>query len=157
MDSTDLTRVIGAATTVTNRLNFIQALRKILADDHLRKNLREVDQLHLMVNKNLWCSARTDRRTTAVRRPVPAADDGEAAADPPAARSARSTSSATPSPSSLSMKQPDCSQTNCPAASTITGQPALPKQPLTWTYLRVRSTLRLFDQASGSPPREGAK
>ncbi|MBZ6142522.1 ATP-binding protein [Streptomyces olivaceus] len=54
LDSTDLTHVIGAATTVTNRLNFIQALRKILADDHLRKNLREVDQLHPMVNKNLW-------------------------------------------------------------------------------------------------------
>jgi hypothetical protein len=50
LDSTDLTHVIGAATTVTNRLNFIQALRKILADDHLRKNLREVDQLHPMVN-----------------------------------------------------------------------------------------------------------
>ncbi|MEU9663596.1 ATP-binding protein [Streptomyces chartreusis] len=54
LDSTDLTHVIGAATTVTNRLNFIQALRKILADEHLRKNLREVDQLHPMVNKNLW-------------------------------------------------------------------------------------------------------
>jgi hypothetical protein len=41
----------GAATTVTNRH---PGLRKILADEHLRKNLREVDQLHPMVNKDLW-------------------------------------------------------------------------------------------------------
>lgn len=54
LDSTDLTHVIGAATTVTNRLNFIQLLRKFLADDGLRESLREVDQLHPMVNKNLW-------------------------------------------------------------------------------------------------------
>nr|BBJ56356.1 hypothetical protein SAVMC3_89850 [Streptomyces avermitilis] len=46
LDSTDLTHVIEAATTVTNRLNFIGALRKILADPQLRKDLREVDQLH---------------------------------------------------------------------------------------------------------------
>ncbi|MDX3772029.1 MULTISPECIES: ATP-binding protein [unclassified Streptomyces] len=54
LDSTDLTHVIGAATTVTNRLNFIGALRKILADDQLRKDLREVDQLHPMIAQNLW-------------------------------------------------------------------------------------------------------
>ncbi|UXY33165.1 ATP-binding protein [Streptomyces sp. HUAS TT20] len=54
LDSTDLTHVIGAATTVTNRLNFIGALRKILADPHLRKDLREVDQLHPMISQNLW-------------------------------------------------------------------------------------------------------
>lgn len=54
LDSTDLTHVIGAATTVTNRLNFIGALRKILADPHLRKGLREVDQLHPMISQNLW-------------------------------------------------------------------------------------------------------
>jgi Histidine kinase-, DNA gyrase B-, and HSP90-like ATPase len=54
LDSTDLTHVIGAATTVTNRLNFIRALRQILADERRRKDLREVDQLHPMVNKNLW-------------------------------------------------------------------------------------------------------
>lgn len=39
---------------VRTSLNFIPALRKIVADDHLRKNVREVDQLHPMVNKNLW-------------------------------------------------------------------------------------------------------
>ncbi|MFJ8510162.1 ATP-binding protein [Streptomyces avermitilis] len=54
LDSTDLTHVIGAATIVTNRLNFIQALRKLLADERLRKALHEVDQLHPMVAKNLW-------------------------------------------------------------------------------------------------------
>ncbi|BAC75377.1 DNA mismatch repair protein [Streptomyces avermitilis] len=54
LDSTDLTHVIEAATTVTNRLNFIGALRKILADPQLRKDLREVDQLHPMIAKNLW-------------------------------------------------------------------------------------------------------
>ncbi|WP_229713878.1 ATP-binding protein [Streptomyces fuscichromogenes] len=54
LDSTDLTHVIGAATTVTNRLNFIGILRKILADPHLRKDLREVDQLHPMISQNLW-------------------------------------------------------------------------------------------------------
>lgn len=54
LDSTDLTHVIEAATTVTNRLNFIGALRKIFADPHLRKDLREVDQLHPMIAKNLW-------------------------------------------------------------------------------------------------------
>lgn len=54
LDSTDLTHVIEVATTVTNRLNFIGALRKIFADPHLRKDLREVDQLHPMIAKNLW-------------------------------------------------------------------------------------------------------
>jgi hypothetical protein len=54
LDRTDLTHVIGAATTVTNRLDFIQALRKILADEHLRRSLREVDQLHPMIARNLW-------------------------------------------------------------------------------------------------------
>ncbi|MDF3141820.1 MULTISPECIES: ATP-binding protein [unclassified Streptomyces] len=51
---TDLTDVIGAATTVTNRMDFIGALRKIFADDLLRKELREVDQLHPMIARNLW-------------------------------------------------------------------------------------------------------
>jgi hypothetical protein len=51
---TELSDVIGAATTVTNRLDFIGALRKILADDQLRKELREVDQLHPMISQNLW-------------------------------------------------------------------------------------------------------
>ncbi|GAA4240287.1 ATP-binding protein [Actinomadura meridiana] len=51
---TELADVIGAATTVTNRLDFIGALRKILADDQLRKELREVDQLHPMIAQNLW-------------------------------------------------------------------------------------------------------
>ncbi|MER7576658.1 hypothetical protein [Streptomyces sp. NPDC126514] len=54
LDSNDLTHVISAATTVTNRLNFIQALHKILADEDLHKNIRGVDQLHPMVNKILW-------------------------------------------------------------------------------------------------------
>ncbi|WP_331759443.1 ATP-binding protein [Streptomyces sp. NBC_01579] len=54
LDGTDLTHVIGAATTVTNRLNFIGALRKILADPQLRKDLREVDQLHPLISQNLW-------------------------------------------------------------------------------------------------------
>ncbi|MDX6433262.1 MAG: hypothetical protein QOE54_5628 [Streptosporangiaceae bacterium] len=51
---TELSDVIGAATTVTNRLDFIGGLRKILADDQLRKELREVDQLHPMISQNLW-------------------------------------------------------------------------------------------------------
>ncbi|TQJ55971.1 ATP-binding protein [Streptomyces sp. SLBN-115] len=54
LDSTDLSHVIGAATTVTNRLNFIGGLRKLLADDQLRRELREVDQLHPMIAQNLW-------------------------------------------------------------------------------------------------------
>lgn len=54
LDRTDLTHVIEAATTVTNRLNIIGALRKIFADPHLRKDFREVDQLHPMIAKNLW-------------------------------------------------------------------------------------------------------
>ncbi|NDU73731.1 DNA mismatch repair protein [Actinomadura sp. DSM 109109] len=51
---TELSDVIGAATTVTNRLDFIGGLRKIFADDQLRKDLREVDQLHPMIARNLW-------------------------------------------------------------------------------------------------------
>lgn len=54
LDSTELTDVIGAATTVTNRLNFLGGLRKMLADEKLRTELREVDQLHPMVAQNLW-------------------------------------------------------------------------------------------------------
>ncbi|TCJ34592.1 ATP-binding protein [Parafrankia sp. BMG5.11] len=51
---TELSSVISAATTVTNRLNFIGGLRKILSDKELRLKLREVDQLHPMVAQNLW-------------------------------------------------------------------------------------------------------
>lgn len=54
LSRTDLADVIGAATTVTNRLDFIGGLRKILADEQLRKELREVDQLHPMISRNLW-------------------------------------------------------------------------------------------------------
>ncbi|MGW0573742.1 ATP-binding protein [Streptomyces tauricus] len=54
LDSTDLPHVISAATTVTNRLNFMGGLRKLLADDQLRRALREVDQLHPMIAQNLW-------------------------------------------------------------------------------------------------------
>ncbi len=51
---TELSSVIAAATTVTNRLNFVGGLRKILADRELRRELREVDQLHPMISQNLW-------------------------------------------------------------------------------------------------------
>ncbi|WP_245797363.1 ATP-binding protein [Mangrovactinospora gilvigrisea] len=54
LDGTSLPHVIGAATTVTNRLDFINGLRKIFADKLLRSELREVDQLHPMIAKNLW-------------------------------------------------------------------------------------------------------
>ncbi|WP_047223792.1 ATP-binding protein [Protofrankia coriariae] len=54
LEQTELTNVISAATTVTNRLNFIGGLRKIFADRDARVELREVDQLHPMVARNLW-------------------------------------------------------------------------------------------------------
>jgi hypothetical protein len=54
LDRTDLGHVISAATEVTNRLDFIGGLRKLLAEEPLRKSLREVDQLHPMVAQNLW-------------------------------------------------------------------------------------------------------
>ncbi|MFE0200603.1 ATP-binding protein [[Kitasatospora] papulosa] len=54
LDSTDLSHVISAATEVTSRLNFIGGLRKILANEQLRRDLREVDQLHPMIAQNLW-------------------------------------------------------------------------------------------------------
>ncbi|OQQ13132.1 DNA mismatch repair protein [Streptomyces sp. M41(2017)] len=54
LHSTDLAHVISAATEVTNRLDVIGGLRKILADDALRREFREVDQLHPMIAQNLW-------------------------------------------------------------------------------------------------------
>ncbi|MFE0778753.1 ATP-binding protein [Streptomyces sp. NPDC058861] len=54
LHSTDLAHVISAATEVTNRLDVIGGLRKILADDALRNEFREVDQLHPMIAQNLW-------------------------------------------------------------------------------------------------------
>ncbi|GAA0974043.1 ATP-binding protein [Acrocarpospora macrocephala] len=54
LDRTELSDVIGAAATVANRLDFIGGLRKIFASDLLRKELREVDQLHPMIAQNLW-------------------------------------------------------------------------------------------------------
>ncbi|GAB3150895.1 ATP-binding protein [Microbispora hainanensis] len=51
---TELSDVIGAAATVTNRLDFISGLRRIFADDRLRAEFREVDQLHPMIAQNLW-------------------------------------------------------------------------------------------------------
>lgn len=59
LGSTGLVHVIGAAAMVTSRLNFIGGLRKIVADDTLRKVLREADQLHPVIAKNSGCSVRT--------------------------------------------------------------------------------------------------
>jgi hypothetical protein len=54
LDDTKLASVIAAASTVVDRLTFVAGLRKILANKVLRAELREVDQLHPMVAKNLW-------------------------------------------------------------------------------------------------------
>lgn len=50
--------------------------------------------------------------------------------------------------------QPDRPTTKHPQASAATGHPALPKQPLTWTYLRVRGPKRACLPAV-ERPREG--
>ncbi len=51
---TQLSSIISAANTVVERLNFVGGLRKLLAEPELRAELREVDQLHPMVPRNLW-------------------------------------------------------------------------------------------------------
>ncbi|MGX7669123.1 ATP-binding protein [Plantactinospora sp. DSM 117369] len=51
---THLSSVISATNTIVDRLNFVGGLRKLLADPALRADLREVDQLHPMIAKNLW-------------------------------------------------------------------------------------------------------
>ena len=51
---TQLSSIISAANTVVERLNFVGGLRKLLAEPELRAELREVDQLHPMVARNLW-------------------------------------------------------------------------------------------------------
>ncbi|MEJ2862153.1 ATP-binding protein [Actinomycetospora flava] len=54
LEETELSNVIAAATTVTDRLKFVGGLRKILADPELRRDFREVDQLHPLIARNLW-------------------------------------------------------------------------------------------------------
>lgn len=54
LDQTELSSVIAASKTVSDRLNFIGGLRKILADPILREEFREIDQLHPMIADNLW-------------------------------------------------------------------------------------------------------
>ncbi|WP_433721743.1 ATP-binding protein [Actinoplanes sp. CA-051413] len=51
---THLAHVISSAKTVVDRLNFISALRNVLADNNKRSALREIDQLHPMIASNLW-------------------------------------------------------------------------------------------------------
>ncbi|QGN49000.1 DNA mismatch repair protein [Micromonospora sp. WMMC415] len=74
IDDTQLSSIISATNTIVDRLNFIGGLRKLLADPQLRRELREVDQLHPMIAKNLWLFgeewtlARTEVGLTAVLR-----------------------------------------------------------------------------------------
>jgi hypothetical protein len=72
LDDTRLASVITAASTVVDRLTFVNGLRKIFSDPAMRAELREVDQLHPMIAKNLWLFgeewhlARTEVGLTAV-------------------------------------------------------------------------------------------
>ncbi|GAA2715159.1 ATP-binding protein [Micromonospora olivasterospora] len=74
IDDTQLSSIISATNTIIDRLNFIGGLRKLLADPQLRRELREVDQLHPMIAKNLWLFgeewtlARTEVGLTSVLR-----------------------------------------------------------------------------------------
>ncbi|MFF0253315.1 hypothetical protein ACFYPW_12570 [Micromonospora zamorensis] len=74
INDTQLSSVISATNTIVDRLNFIGGLRKLLADPQLRRELREVDQLHPMIAKNLWLFgeewtlARTEVGLTSVLR-----------------------------------------------------------------------------------------
>ncbi|WP_433315999.1 ATP-binding protein [Micromonospora chersina] len=74
IQDTQLSSIISAANTIVDRLNFIGGLRKLLADPQLRRELREVDQLHPMIAKNLWLFgeewtlARTEVGLTSVLR-----------------------------------------------------------------------------------------
>ncbi|WP_327033715.1 ATP-binding protein [Micromonospora ureilytica] len=74
IDDTRLSNIVSATNTIVERLNFIGGLRKLLADPLLRQELREVDQLHPMIAKNLWLFgeewtlARTEVGLTSVLR-----------------------------------------------------------------------------------------
>ena len=54
LENAELSKVISASKTVTDRLNFVAGLRKILSEPTTRREFREVDQLHPMISKNLW-------------------------------------------------------------------------------------------------------
>lgn len=54
LDRTELSKIVRAANTVAERLDFLQALRQLLYADETRQDFREVDQLHPMLVREPW-------------------------------------------------------------------------------------------------------
>ncbi|MFP5309841.1 MAG: hypothetical protein ACLGIR_09745, partial [Actinomycetes bacterium] len=54
LDRTELSKIVRAANTVAERLDFLLGLRRLLYADETRQEFREVDQLHPMLVREPW-------------------------------------------------------------------------------------------------------
>lgn len=54
LDRTELSKIVRAAATVADRLDFLRGLRNLLFSDATRQQFREVDQLHPLLVREPW-------------------------------------------------------------------------------------------------------